>query len=52
VIVKLPTGRVVVEMVATPLAIVAVPSAVAPLVNATVPVTEFGNVAVIVTEAP
>jgi hypothetical protein len=35
-----------------PLAIVPVPSVVAPLVNVTVPVAEFGSVAVIVTDAP
>lgn len=51
-IVLFPTGITEVEMVATPLDTVAVPNTVAPFVKLTVPVTEFGRVAVIVTEVP
>ena len=49
---SLPTGRVEVVAVATPPDKVETPSDVAPLVNATVPVTPDGRVAVKVTDWP
>ena len=49
---SLPSGRVEVVKVATPLFTAEVPSVVEPLVNVTVPVTLFGNVSVNVTELP
>jgi hypothetical protein len=52
VIASLPTGSDDVVSVATPLLTVAVPSAVPPLLNVTVPVTDDGNVSVNVTEVP
>jgi hypothetical protein len=53
VIVSLPTGSVVVEIVTVPAALTLPdPSVEPPLVNVTRPVTFVGNVAVIVTDAP
>ena len=46
-----PTGSEAVVIVATPLVTVALPRAVEPLVNATVPVTLVGRVSVNVTDA-
>ena len=48
----LPSGSVEVVVVATPLAMVDVPSSVEPLVNVTVPVTFVGSVSVKVTALP
>ena len=51
-IASLPTGSDEIVSDATPLLTVAVPSAVAPLLNVTVPVTEDGSVSVNVTAVP